>query len=89
VAEALQMLGFAVMEEGDIRLTPLGYAFAHAELDERKRIFGERLHSSVPLASHIRQVLDERPNHRAPLARFETELEDFLTDSAAQETLHT
>ena len=89
VAEALQMLGFAVMEVGDIRLTPLGQAFAGAELDERKRIFAERLRASVPLAGHIRQVLDERPSHRAPLARFETELEDFLSDSAAQETLHT
>jgi NitT/TauT family transport system ATP-binding protein len=32
-------------------------------------------------------VLDERPGHRAPRVRFEQELEDYLSDAAAEETL--
>ena len=41
----------------------------------------------MPLAQLIRRVLDERPGHRAPRVRFEQELEDHLTDAAAEETL--
>jgi NitT/TauT family transport system ATP-binding protein len=33
-------------------------------------------------------VLDERPGHRAPRIRFEQELEDYLSDAAAEETLN-
>ena len=39
VAETLQMLRFAELEGGDLKLTEDGMAFAHAALDERKRIF--------------------------------------------------
>jgi NitT/TauT family transport system ATP-binding protein len=41
----------------------------------------------VPLAQHIKRVLDKRPGHRAPRVRFEQELEDYLSDGAAEETL--
>ena len=50
-------------------------------------MFAEHLVRSVPLAARIRQVLNERPGHRAPRVRFEQELEDFLSDNAAEETL--
>jgi NitT/TauT family transport system ATP-binding protein len=52
-------------------------------------MFADRLMSCVPLAQHIRKVLDERPGHRAPRIRFEQELEDHLDDKAAEETLDT
>jgi NitT/TauT family transport system ATP-binding protein len=87
IAEALQMLGFAEIEQGDIRLTATGKIFVDSELEDRKRIFAERLRSNVPLAAHIRRVLDERPGHRAPIVRFESELEDYLTEDAAEGTL--
>ena len=32
-------------------------------------------------------MLDERPDHRAPRVRFEQELEDYLSDATAEETL--
>ena len=60
VAETLQMLRFAELEGGDLKLTEDGLAFAHAALDERKRIFLRHLLTYVPLAAHIRRVLDER-----------------------------
>jgi NitT/TauT family transport system ATP-binding protein len=89
IAEALQLLGLADLEHGDIHLTSTGHIFAEAEPEHRKRVFAQRLRANVPLAAHIRRILDERPGHRAPLVRFESELEDFLTEGAAQETLRT
>ena len=89
LAEALQLLGLADLEHGDIHLTSTGHIFAEADPEHRKRVFAQRLRANVPLAAHIRRILDERPGHRAPLVRFEPELEDFLTEGAAQETLRT
>ena len=43
----------------------------------------------VPLAAHIRKVLDERASHSAPKTRFLDELEDHMAEDAAEETLKT
>src|SRR5271165_5941192 len=87
VAETLQMMRFAELEGGDLKLTEDGLAFAQAELDERKRIFLRHLLTYVPLAAHIRRVLDERASHVARKSRFIDELEDFMNEDAAEQTL--
>src|SRR2546421_1325450 len=66
VAEALQMLRFAEVEGGDIKLTAAGLQFAKADTDERKRLFARHLLTYVPLAAHVRRGLDERASHTAP-----------------------
>lgn len=89
VAESLQMLRFAELAGGDIRLTEAGDQFAKGETDERKRLFSNHLLTYVPLAAHIRRVLDERASHTAPKTRFFDELEDHMAEDAAEETLRT
>jgi NitT/TauT family transport system ATP-binding protein len=87
--ETLQLLGFANVSGGDIELTPLGRAYANADMLERKQIFAEALLKHAPLAAHIRRVLDERPGHRAPATRFLRELEDHLSEEEAERVLET
>ena len=87
VADALQLLRFAEIEEGDIRLTAAGKAFAEAETEDRKSLFARHLLTYVPLAAHIRRVLDERPSHRAPKSRFSDEIEDYMSEDYAERTL--
>ncbi|HJW41231.1 MAG TPA: nitrate/sulfonate/bicarbonate ABC transporter ATP-binding protein [Rhizomicrobium sp.] len=89
VAEALQLMRLGELEGGDIKLTHMGKRFADAELNERKEIFSRALMSQVPLAALIRRVLDERTSHTAPRRRFIDELEDHMTEDAAEETLRT
>jgi NitT/TauT family transport system ATP-binding protein len=86
-AEALQMLRLAEVEGGDIRLTEAGLEFARGETDERKKLFARHLITYVPLAAHIRRVLDDRAAHQAPARRFRDELEDFMSETYAEETL--
>ncbi len=62
-------------------------AFANSELDERKHIFARHLLNYVPLAAHIRRVLDERASHSARKSRFIDELEDFMSEDDAEQTL--
>jgi len=89
LAEALQLLRFAQLSEGDLTLTEAGRRFAHLETDERKKLFAQHLMENVPLMGLIRRVLDDRPTHAAPAARFRIELEDYMSEHYADETLHT
>jgi NitT/TauT family transport system ATP-binding protein len=82
-AEALQMLRFAEVEGGDIRLTDAGMQFARGDTGERKKLFARHLITYVPLAAHIRRVLDARASHTAPKSRFFDELEDCMAEDAA------
>ena len=87
IAETLDLLGLAVVAEGDIVLNASGKAFAEMDTEARKHLFATHLEHHVPLVRHIKRVLDERPDHRAPRIRFETELEDHLNENDADETL--
>ncbi len=89
VAEALQLLRFAEIEGGDIRITEAGLQFAREDTDERKRNFSRHLLTYVPMAAHIRRVLDERASHTAPKSRFLDELEDYMAEEGAEDTLRT
>jgi NitT/TauT family transport system ATP-binding protein len=87
IAETLQLLGFADIAHGDIRLTEPGRRFVDLDVDARKKLFGEQFLARVPIAALIHRVLDERPTHRAPYRRFSEELEDFMSEDFAEETL--
>ena len=87
LGETLQTLGFAELAEGDILLTEAGRTFATADTDARKALFAAALRAHVPLAVTIRQVLEERWNHRASAVRFRDELEDRMSPEYAEDTL--
>jgi NitT/TauT family transport system ATP-binding protein len=87
VADALQLLRLAEIEGGDIKLTDTGKQFAELGTDDRKRLFQRQLLSYVPLAAHVRHVLQERANHTAPKSRFFDELEDYMSAEDAELTL--
>jgi NitT/TauT family transport system ATP-binding protein len=89
LGEALQLLRLASLEEGDILLSPSGRQFVQADTDTRKRLFATALLEHVPLVAMIRQVVDERWNHRASAVRFRDELEDNMSPEYAEETLRT
>ncbi len=87
ITETLQMLGFAEVEEGDIHLTEPGRLFAESGVEDRKRLFAEHLVRFVPLAAHIHGLLKESATQRVPSGRIRAELEAFMSESYAEETL--
>ncbi len=87
LGETLQLLHFAELAEGDIVLTEAGRRFVAADIETRKRLFATALLAYVPLLRTIRQVLDERWNHRASAVRFRDELEDHMSPEYAEDTL--
>jgi NitT/TauT family transport system ATP-binding protein len=89
MAETLQLLRFAELAGADIKLTAPARRYAQADVDGRKALFKQALLAHVPLAQHIRRILDERASHDAPGRRFRDELEDFMSPDYANETLRT
>jgi NitT/TauT family transport system ATP-binding protein len=87
IVETLQLLRFADLAEGDVRLTDSSHRFVDSDPDERKRLFAEHLIAYVPLAAVIKRSLDERPSHQAPFTRFSEELEDHMSAEFAEQTL--
>ena len=87
IAETLQLLRFAEVAQGDIRLTELGRRFVESDTDQRKTLFAGQLMAHVPLVAYLRRVLDERPSHRAPYTRFSEEVEDYMSEDYAEETM--
>ncbi len=87
IAETLQLMRLSEIADGQISITDAGKRFVNGEVDLRKKLFADHLLAYVPLAARIRQVLDERPTHRAPSNRFLSELEDYMSDDYAETTL--
>jgi NitT/TauT family transport system ATP-binding protein len=87
MTETLELLQFAKVEGGDIELTAIGRQMGEAEVLDQKKYFAKQLIDNVPLARHIRQVLDEKLDHRVHEDVFLDELEHYLSKESAQETL--
>jgi NitT/TauT family transport system ATP-binding protein len=87
IAETLQLMRFAEVAGRTIRLTAPGKRYDAADVDQRKQMFAQHMLAYVPLAAHIRRVLDDRASHQAPASRFRDELEDFMSEAYAEETM--
>lgn len=87
ITEVLEIMRFAQVAEGDIEITEAGKRIAKADILHQKQIFAAHLMSYVPLARHIRHVLDSTPGQRENEERFLTELENHLSPDAAEEVL--
>ena len=59
---ALTILGFAILDHGDIILTPLGEKYVASNNSERKTTFGQQLLENVPLVAYIRHGLVQDPS---------------------------
>jgi NitT/TauT family transport system ATP-binding protein len=62
VSSALTLLGFAVLDHGDIIITPLGEQYVHTGNAERQAMFGRQLLENVPLVAYIRHGLLQDPS---------------------------
>jgi len=85
--EALELLGFAKIAEGDIELTDSGKALCKGDILERKKVFSYHLMRHIKLARHIYHVLQDLPKKRAPKEKFVKELRRSMSTEEALRTL--
>lgn len=89
ITEALEILRFVHVSEGDIELTASGQQLVEADILERKKIFARHLLNYVPLARYIRKELDKQHNHEISEKQVIQALEEHMTEQAAEEVLTT
>jgi NitT/TauT family transport system ATP-binding protein len=85
--EALGLLGLAVIEKGDILLTPLGKHYIDGDQTLRQQIFGQQLLTHVPLAAHIRRNLENEVSGSLPEQSFLKLLAEFMEEDEAKRVL--
>lgn len=85
--EALGLLGLAVIEKGDILLTPLGKHYIDGDQALRQQIFGQQLLAHVPLATHIRRNLENEVSGSLPEQVFLKLLAEFMEEDEAKRVL--
>lgn len=87
--EVLDMLHFAKISKGDVEITSAGRNLADADILKRKQLFAKHLLKYLPLAQHVRKVLDESPNQRAPEDIFIDELENYFSEEESERIFRT
>jgi hypothetical protein len=87
--DAAELLELAEVRSGDISILPAGQAFADGDIQQQKQVFAAQLLQQAPMVAHIQQVLQTRPDHRAPEERFLSELQDFISQEDAEAVLAT
>jgi NitT/TauT family transport system ATP-binding protein len=89
ILEAATMLGFAAANEGDVRLTPAGKAFAEADINARKTLFREAVLEHVTLLQQIHSALHKRSDHKMPLEFFRDLLDERFAQVEVEQQIET
>ena len=63
ILEACVLLGFALLKEGDVQITPAGVRFADADIQQRKILFREAALEHVTILKQIDSVLRRKSDH--------------------------
>src|SRR5580700_3800382 len=80
ILDAATLLGFAEVNEGDVRVTEQGRAYAEADIPTRKEIFREASLQHASLLQQMYSALEKKSNHTMPLEFFR----DLLDERFAQ-----
>jgi len=80
ILDAATLLGFAEVNEGDVRVTEQGRAYAEADIPTRKVLFRDAALQHASLLQQMYSVLEKKSNHTVPLEFFR----DLLDERFAQ-----
>ena len=83
IVEAAEIVSFATVDQGDIKITPLGQAFAEASILTRKEILAGRV-LRLPTIRWIYETLQTDDNRRVAeeyfIDQLQTDFGDFAKD---------
>jgi NitT/TauT family transport system ATP-binding protein len=80
ILDAATLLGFAETNEGDVRITEQGRAYAEADIPTRKVLFRDAALAHASLLQQMHSALEKKSNHTMPLEFFR----DLLDERFAQ-----
>ena len=89
ILEGAQLLGLATANEGDVRLTDSGKAFAEADINSRKTMFREAVLEHVSLLQQIHSSLHKKTDHTMPLEFFRDLLDERFAQQEVEKQIET
>lgn len=89
IVEMAQILGFAEVHQGDLRLLEEGTSWVQTDILKKKEVLRNRLQERIPLIGQIVAGLQAKHDHRLPLAFFLDLLDEHLGDQEAERQLQT
>lgn len=89
ITEALDMLRFVKIIDGELNLTDHGKKFAEADILKRKQIFAEHLLQFLPIVNKIKQTLDQNVSHKVLKELFLEELQINFSNEESERILGT
>jgi NitT/TauT family transport system ATP-binding protein len=89
IIDAAVLLGFAVVQEGDIMLTEVGTAFSQADILTSKDIFRRQVIVGAPLVAFIHSTLEEKDNHEMRADFFLDILDEHFPEAETQRQFET
>jgi NitT/TauT family transport system ATP-binding protein len=89
ILEACVLLGFALLKEGDVQLTPQGVRFADADIQTRKVLFREAALDHVTILKQIDSILKKKSDHSIADEFFHDILDEHFAEDEVQRQFDT
>ena len=89
ILEASVLLGFAVLKEGDVQITPQGTAFAEADIQQRKVLFRKAALEHVTILKQIDSILKRKSDHSIQDEFFHDILDEHFAEDEVQRQFET
>jgi NitT/TauT family transport system ATP-binding protein len=89
IVEACVLLGFVTLNEGEVKITPQGVAFADADIQARKVLFREAVVKNVMVLQQIESVLKAKTDHSIPAEFFHDILDEHFSQDEVERQLDT
>jgi NitT/TauT family transport system ATP-binding protein len=89
IVEASVILGFVMLNEGEVTITPQGVAFADADIQARKVFFREAVLKHVMVLQQIENVLKAKADHSIPAEFFHDILDEHFSQDEVERQLDT
>jgi NitT/TauT family transport system ATP-binding protein len=89
ILEACVLLGFALLKEGDVQITPQGVAFAEADIQQRKILFRQAALEHVTILKQIDSILRRKSDHSMADEFFHDILDEHFSEDEVQRQFET
>ncbi len=89
ILEGCVLLGFALLKEGDVQITPAGIAFADADIQSRKVLFRNASLEHVTILKQIDSILKRKTDHSIADEFFHDILDEHFSEDEVQRQFET
>ncbi len=80
IMEACALLGFALLKEGDVQITPAGIIFADADIQQRKVLFRQAALEHVTILKQLESILKRKSDHSISDEFFHDILDEYFAE---------